>query len=245
MKKLIVYGIWFMVSLMFTVSFLPLTTYAAGATLSVSPASGTIKKGCKISIDVKLDTGGSNTDGTDAILFYDPTKMIATSIRSGTIYPDYPGNNIDAQNGKITVSGVSSAASTYSGSGTLATIDFTVPLEASSGAALVKFDFDPNDKAKTSDSNVAVFEGGDVTDVLNQVTDGNFVVSSSGGCSIGGSGGSGTVVLPTKTPVGGPEEFLPTKTPVLPQGADFQTTWAVAAAGIALTVLGAIGLALL
>src|SRR3990167_1935016 len=98
---------------------------ASGATLSLSPASGTFNQGCSFSMDVLLDTGGIPTDGTDAILFYDPTRFNVTKIRSGTIYSDYPGNTIDAQNGKISMHGLASISSAFTGQGVLASIDFT------------------------------------------------------------------------------------------------------------------------
>src|SRR5438045_1792526 len=89
--------------------FNPTSVFAAS--LSLSPAAGTFNKGCNFSIDVKLDTGGAQTDGTDAILKYDNTKLTATSISSGTIYADYPGNSIDEATGKVTTSGLASVSS--------------------------------------------------------------------------------------------------------------------------------------
>ena len=247
MRKLIAYGLWFIDKkiflaklliffLLFTIYYIPSTIYATGATLSLSPASGTFNKGCTFSLTVNLDTGGASTDGTDAILFYDPTRLTATKITSGTIYPDYPGNNIDTQQGKITVSGLSSVTSAYSGSGVLATIDFQVAPNAPAGVTQVKFDFDPTDKAKTTDSNVV--ERGTISDILNQVVDGSFTI---------GSGACGS----SKYGVGGPESsssstvkpMPPVKT--LPQSADFNTTLILGVGGSLLVILGILGLAIL
>lgn len=225
-----------------TFYFLPTTVFAAGATLSLSPSTGTFNKGCTFSLSVNLDTGNAQTDGTDAIIFYDPTRFRAQAVRSGTIYSDYPGNNIDVATGKITISGLSSVSSAFSGAGTLATIDFIVVADAPVGTSQVKFDFNAADKTKTTDSNVV--ERGTVADILNQVVDGNYTIGSGtcGVVNITGSGGVGGDIVVTKTPVGG---TVPTKEPVLPQSGDFSSTMVIAFVGSALTVLGILGLALL
>lgn len=224
-------------------SYLP-PAYAAGASLSLSPATGTFNKGCSFSLEIKVDTGGAQTDGTDAILFYDTTRFTATQIRNGTIYPDFPGNSIDPQAGKLTVSGLASVATPFVGAGTLATVDFTVTETAPAGATQIKFDFDPSNKAKTTDSNVV--ERTTVADILNQVTNANLTVGT------GSCGGSLTpTVFPTKTPIGGTGEntskkkIIPPVDEELSKTADFQTTWMVAAVGGVLTVVGILGLAFL
>lgn len=209
-------------------------TYAAGASLSISPATGTFNKGCDFTLEVKLDTGGIETDGTDAIIFYDPTRLNAKAIRSGTIYADYPGNSIDAQNGRITISGLASVSSAFVGQGTLALIEFSVLPNAPEGVTQVTFDFDPNDKAKTTDSNVV--ERGAVVDILNEVTNGNFTI------------GTGSCASTTPTPIlggRGSTETVPTKTlpKELPQSADFQTTLVLATGGMLFLILGVLGLA--
>lgn len=212
------------------------TVLAAGATLSLSPSSGTFNKGCKFSLQVRVDTGGVSTDGTDAIIIYDTSRFIADKINNGSIYPDYPGNNIDTQTGKITVSGLSSVGSAYSGAGVLATIDFTVKEDAPVGATQVKFDFSPADKAKTTDSNVV--ERSTIADVLNQVVDGNYVIGT-GTCvkQIGATGISTPSATIYITP-------YPTAEPVLTKSADFATTLALAVAGLTLVSFGIFGIAI-
>ncbi len=205
---------------------------AAGGTLSLSPATGTFNKGCNFTLDIKVDTGGAQTDGTDAILVYDPTRFTAKTIRSGTIYTDYPGNAIDATAGRITVSGLSSVASAFSGSGTLASVDFVVVDNAPEGASQIKFDFDPNDKAKTTDSNVV--ERGTVVDILNSVTDGSYTVGT-GSCTSTGKGGlidsSSSAVVATPTPQ------------ALAKSGDTENLMVLVASGLALTLFGVLGLA--
>lgn len=218
---------------------------AAGATLSLSPANGTFNRGCSFSVDVVLDTGGTNTDGTDSIIFYDPTRLLTTvtDIKNGTIYSDYPGNVVDSSAGKMNISGMSSISSGFSGAGVLATINFKVPDNAPTGAFQLKFDFDPTDKAKTSDSNVA--ERGTVTDVLNQVNDGSYTIGtgSCGGTTIvspmPGKGGPVSTSSAITPPSKSPPQFPP-KAP----GAS-AATLIVAAVGGVLTILGLLGLVLL
>lgn len=231
---------------LFAVSFLLLASPATAlaSTLALDPASGTFNQGCNFSLNVIVDTQGTQTDGTDAILIYDASRFTAQTITSGTIYPDFPGNNIDAASGKITISGLASVSTPFTGKGTLATINFQVLPTAPAGATQVTFDFDPNDKAKTIDSNVV--ERGTVVDTLNSVVNGNYVIGTTA-C------GTGATPRPTLLPrtggaAGGPSTpsattFIPVKT--LPEGGTPQLTSAIAIIGGILTVLGILGLALL
>ncbi len=220
--------------LLFTFNFLLLTpSMVLAATLSLSPSTGNFNRGCTGSLVVELDAAGTQTDGSDAILKYDPSRINASSITSGTIYPDYPGNNIDSQTGKITISGLASVQQAFSGKGTLATINFSVPDNAPTGATSVKFEFDPNEKAKTTDSNVV--ERGTIVDVLNSVVDGNYTVGT-GTCGKVGQGSISTGS--TSTPSAEVKKTLP------PAGTE-TFTYTVAILGSVLTILGFLGLVLL
>lgn len=237
-RSILAVGVWLAV--------LPATALAS--TLGLDPATGTFNRSCNFSINVLLDTQGTQTDGTDAIIIYDPTRFTAQNIVNGTIYPDFPGNNIDSATGKITISGLASVTTAFTGKGTLATINFTVKDTAPTGSTQMTFEFDPNDKAKTSDSNVV--ERGTIADTLNSVQNGNYVIGT-GTCGSqvtptsppGGTfipGGRGTVIVPQATPSA---TFVPVKT--LPQGGTQEFTLMVAIVGSVLTVLGILGLALL
>ncbi len=151
-------------------------TSSQKATLSLDPSDGTLNRGCNFSLNVNVDTGGAQTDGTDAILLYDPSKLTATSIANGTIYADYPADDIDSKNGKITISGLASVSTPVSGKSTFATVNFTIPASAADGATQVTFDFDPNNKAKSTDSNVV--QRGTVVDVLNSVVNGKYTIGT-------------------------------------------------------------------
>ncbi|MBI2020255.1 hypothetical protein HYS94_02435 [Candidatus Daviesbacteria bacterium] len=232
MKQIIV-----IIIIIFITVILTPAAFAQQATLVLSPASGTFNKGCNFSLNIDLNTGGAQTDGTDAIILYDTSRFTATSIQSGTIYPDYPGNNIDEANGRITVSGLASVSTPFTGQGTLATLNFTVKDTAPTGAVQVRFDFDPNDKAKTTDSNVV--QRGTVADILSSVTNGNYTIGS------GACGGQGQTGLTPPPPGGTPSASLqPKPTPLPPAGTE-TFTFTLAIVGSILTILGILGLALL
>lgn len=167
---------------------------AMAATLSFDPASGVINKGCEISIKINLDTQGVQTDGSDVIVLYTPAQLSTTTsqIVNGTVYPEYPGNSVDAQGGKVSISGISSVSSPFSGSGTFATVKFNVASTLAENTKVnLNFDFDPNDKTKTTDTNVV--ERGTIADVLSSVTNGSYTVGSgscAGGITSGGTSGS-------------------------------------------------------
>lgn len=221
--------------------------YAGAASLSLSPSSGTFNKSCTFSLDLVLDTGGAETDGTDSILLFDPTRVNVTSIRSGTIYNDYPGNNFDNQTGKVTVSGLASVSQAYKGKGTLATVDFTVVDSAPAGATQIKFDFDANNKEKTTDSNV-VERGTSSADALNQVTNGSYVIGS-GTCGASSPDATKVGTGSGQLARGAAGDIIavgtPTPRPTLPPSGDFSSTIILTIIGGSLTLLGILGILIL
>lgn len=244
MKKITVIIIIIFITIILT----PLA-FAQSATLSLSPSSGTFNKGCNFSLEIKLGTGGAQTDGTDAILSYDASRFTATSITPNTsTYPDFPGNSIDDAGGKIIISGIASVSGSFSGSGTLATINFSVKDTAQTGATQIKFDFDPNDRTKTTDSNVV--ERGTVADILTSVVNGNYVIGE-GTCAGSGSSSSTTTTIIVQGGDASGSAKIPVKN--LDQLVDGQgkgagsteLTFTLAIIGSALVILGVLGLALL
>ena len=226
------------------------------ATLSLSPSSGTFNKSCPFSLEIIVDTQDAETDGTDAILIYDSTRFTANSnsITQGTIYAAYPGNNICENDnnlspgiGKVTISGLASVSSAFSGKGTLAKITFTVKESAPTGATQVKFDFDINDKSKTTDSNVV--QRGTIADVLNSVVNGNYTIGT--GTCVSSSATPGTGAKGAVGP--GSAATLSAQPKTIDQFVDQtgkgpgtpELTFTLAILGSVLTVLGILGLALL
>lgn len=235
MKK-IVYKLFSIVTLAVLGLMFPSLSFAA--TLTLSPASGTFNRGCSYAVDIVLDTGGVQTDGTDAILFYQPAALTATSVTSGTIYADYPGNAIDPATGKITVSGLASVTQAFSGKGTLATINFSVPQSAALGQTQVTFDYDPNNPQKTTDSNVV--ERDSIQDVLAPPIGNGAYTIGTGSCtglSTTPDSGIGSPVMPT------PAGNIPYKT--LPNSGIEGPTLIFGVVGGLLVVIGMIGFALL
>lgn len=223
--------------LAFSFLLLALPGNISASTLSLSPSSGTFNQGCNFSLDVVVDTQGIQSDGTDAIVMYDASRFSALTITNGTIYPDFPGNNIDAASGKITISGLASVSTPFTGKGNLAKINFKVVDSAPAGAAQVTFDFDPTNKGKTTDSNVVQRET--VVDTLNSVVNGSFVI----GTGVCGTVPRGAVTYATPSATQPPPVYIPRKE--LPEGGTAEFTSMLAIMGGVLTVLGILGLALL
>jgi len=202
-NKISAFIIWSGLLLAFLVT--PISAYAAS--LSMNPSSGVINKGCDFTVKIELDTQGVQTDGTDVIVIYSPAQLSITTadITNGTVYPQYPGNSVDSTGGKISISGISEISGPFTGTGTFATMKFRVSDTAAVNSPIsLKFDFDANNKTKTTDTNV--IERGTIADVLNAVTDGNYTVG--GGTCAGGNGiSSGT--NGTLTGVNGQGQVLP------------------------------------
>lgn len=158
----------------------PVAESSHKASLSLDLSSGATNRGCSFSVSVNLDTDGGRTDGTDAILLYDPSKLTATSIVDGHIYADYPADEIDSKNGKVIITGLAQVSSPFSSKGVLATINFKVKDAAPVGATQINFDFDPNNKTKHADSNVV--ENETVRDILDSVGNGSYTIGT-GACT--------------------------------------------------------------
>lgn len=229
--------------LSFAICVLSFTSPAFASTLSFSPATGTFNRNCPFALDILLDTKGVATDGTDAWFNFDASKFSAVSIDTqGKLYPEYPGNEINNDAGKIKVSGLASQTAPYSGSGKLATINFTVKETASTGVTQTTFDFDPNNKGLTNDSNVV--EHGTTHETLDSVTNGSYTIGT-GSCSstpVPPAQGAGALGAPTggATPSA---TFIPLKT--LPPAGSEKITYMFAIIGLSLTILGILGLVLL
>lgn len=237
----------------------------ASASLALSPSSANPNKSCGFTVDVNLDTGGQATAGTDVILKFDPSQFNVNSIdTAGKVYSDYPSHSSDNTNGTINISGLASVDTPFSGTGKFATVNFTVNPSASTGIVTqVKFDFDPNNRQKTTDSNVV--QSGTVEDILGSVTDGVYTIgsnpcssSSAAPTSAPPPGGGGTIIYVTPPPAGGGTTIIGTsKGGVQATGTAQQaylnqpppgsatTTIILAVAGSFFVIAGILGLALL
>lgn len=250
----------------FILSF-PAEALAQTTSLEIDPASGPFNKGCSFTLNVQLKTGGAATEGVDAIIIYDQARLTADSIKKGTLFTEYPISNIDSSTGRIAISAIASVGSPFTGSGVFASINFTVPSTAPTGTTQVNLDFDPNNKAKTTDSNVSGVQGGVVVDMLDSVLNGSFTIGT-GSCSAQASpapgsgttpgpgtipgpgyavapvpGGQGAGYVSTPSAYNPPTTYIPVKT--LPDGGTKEFTFTLAIVGGVLTILGILGLALL
>ena len=162
------------------------SVFATDASFSLSPASGTYQVGTAFNVNINLNTGGNETSGSDAILLYEPEKIEAKGITAGTIYSSYPVKTINSTAGKISISGITSdAASSFSGEGTFATINFR-PL--SSGTTTIRFNFTQDEP---TDSNVAK-KGTQGEDILASVSNATYTLTGTTATPTPGTGGAPT-----------------------------------------------------
>lgn len=140
----------------------------AGSTLSLNASKTSLKVGESITVAINVSSSVA-TDGMDVILSYDPKLLSVTlgpgkiPVAVGTIYNDYPLNQVDEGVGRIAVSGITSQVGGIVARGTVGAVTFTAK---ASGKAKVAFDFTPG---STTDSNI--IETKTAQDVLGSVTD--------------------------------------------------------------------------
>lgn len=226
----------------------------SASTLSLSPANGSYARGCTFQVQILLDTQGVTTDGTDAYIRFNPQVLTPSqvAVNPGSLYSTYP-TTVDAASGKIDVSGIADVSTPYSGSGTFATLSFQVNPNAPVAPFTISFDYDQQDTAKLSDSNV--IDRSNQSDTLASVTNGQYNVSSSGGCGVtGGTSGGSTGTSGTGTGTGGPgavgaasgsAQLNPTPIPYtsqLPNSGALENTLVLAFAGTIFVLIGAVGL---
>lgn len=228
---------------------------AQSASLSMDPNTGTFNRGCPVALNVNIDTGGADTDGVDAYILYDTSRLTALSVTKGTAYSEIPGSSIDASAGKVTLSGIADFSKPFKGKGTIATISFNVKENAPTGLTQVNFDFSPGN---TSDSNVA--QTTSATDILGSVVNGSYTIGTSP-CSANSPDatktgvGTGVGVVGRGQPFGSTpsgqaadQSFLKPQPPVqkqLPPAGSEKLTFMLAIIGTTLTILGIMGLSIL
>ncbi len=162
-------------------SFLPKASSEDEATLVLEPSIQRVDKGCEVSLNINVTTGFFLTNGTDAVLKYNPEIVTVQSVENGMVYPSYPGNSIDNVKGVVRITGLASPTNPISGSGKLASVKLKINPQTQEQIATISFDFDPNDTFKTSDSNIV--ENSTISDVLNSVTNAQINIGSGNSCS--------------------------------------------------------------
>lgn len=159
----------------------------AAASLSFSPASQAVTVNNAFDASVVLNTGGSDSDGVDAIVKYDGNKLEVVSATLGDLF----ANKLVADTstaGQITFRATTPGETYYNGTGTFATINFKPIAE---GTANVYFDFTAG---STTDSNVAYLG----EDILGSVSNASYSVGQAAQASpaVGGNGTSTSSSVP-------------------------------------------------
>ena len=140
----------------------------ASSTLSLNASKTSLKVGESVTVAINVSAVVA-TDGMDVILSYDPKLLSVTlglgkiPVAVGTIYSDYPLNQVDEGAGRIAVSGITSQAGGIIARGMVGAVTFTAKAP---GKAKIAFDFTPG---STTDSNV--IETKTAQDILGSVTD--------------------------------------------------------------------------
>lgn len=183
-------------------SFLPQAN-SDNASLALSPTTQTTAPGCELNFDILLNTADYETDGTDAILKFDPSVLTITAIQKGEIYPMYPGNTVDNNSGKAVISGLATPSNPFKGSGKLATITVKVKPEISTSEAVINFDFDPNNPYKTNDSNI--IEKSTIAELLREVTNATINIDSHVACDGQPHPTSSPSITPSMIPISQPD----------------------------------------
>lgn len=240
MKKSIAVVIF---GLFITLTLLPYANAANAAVLKFSPTSKTVNAGDTFDIQVMVDAGTDEVSGTDAYILYDSSILQAQSVSEGTYFPYVTK---DIADGKVSVWGVvTDAATSRTGSGTLATITFKA---TQSGSATLQYycDLNASDTSKIvkndiNATNIIVCSNNDRASitVTSSTTGGGTTPTPTGGS------GSGTGATPTPTGTGSSSTGGATSTPVpteLPRTGGASNLGVFAVTGTVLFVFGALAL---
>lgn len=91
----------------------PEKAYASGsATFSITPDNGYVVEGQQFSLDVLIDTAGTEVVQARAVITFDPTKVRLTNAgRNNSLFAQFPtdGQSTDNTNGVVMVTGFSQA----------------------------------------------------------------------------------------------------------------------------------------
>lgn len=185
------------------VTALPYGAWAA--TLSLSPSTGSFTAGNIFSVQIVLDTQGSLVQGVDVqYLNYNPALLevqdenasaAGVQILPGTLMSNTQINTVDTTQGRISFSQVTTGNTSFTGSGTLATVRFRALAQ---GNAAATFNFTPG---STADTNVA----SNGVDVLSAVTNGSYTLTA-----VVTPPPPSPTPTPTPTPTPPPSGTLPT-----------------------------------
>ena len=195
--------------LLWGMGFLVVNVAWAAGSITLSPDTGS---GSQFNVQVEINTGGDPTIETDLILRYDPSILQVSNVVFGSLYPENV-HTIDSVSGTLSTFSyfsTSEVGDNFSGSGVLATVEFT---GLNSGTSSVTVSCTP---AATNDSNI--LREGTAQDILDcqQIVNGSYVVTAATSLTPG----AGLTVTPTATATPtlvteiGNGNLSPTPTPV-------------------------------
>jgi hypothetical protein len=76
----------------------------APAYFNLTPATATLKKGEKLTLSVRLASGGYQVDAVDAVIAFDPLVLKVETVTPGKIFGQYPVKKIDNKTGVVQLS---------------------------------------------------------------------------------------------------------------------------------------------
>lgn len=116
-----------------------------------------------IPVSVMIDTAGHIVDGVDLIVRFDPKilEATATGLIKGKILDEYPLVSLDAKQGLISISGISSLKTGFAGTGQFAALNLKARVP---GVTSLTIDFK---EGSTTDSNLV--ETSTSQDILQQI----------------------------------------------------------------------------
>lgn len=106
------------------------------ANFTLIPATATVKKGEKLTLSLRLNSGQYSIDAADAVLSFDPKVFKAEKLTPGKLFGQYPVKRIDNKLGEVQLSGAGEikegAVSAFSGEDEYGTLVLTALASSSS-----------------------------------------------------------------------------------------------------------------
>ena len=130
--------------------------------ITLSSAKSEYKVGEQIVVDINISSA-KQVDGADLIITYDPKMLTAKPATPGTIFSDYPQNTVDANLGKVSISGITAQPGGVVPDGEFGKVTFVAK---AAGTTKIAFDFTAG---QTGDTNVS--ETGTGKDILEEVSE--------------------------------------------------------------------------
>lgn len=123
-------------------------------TITLTSTSNNLKLGESVKVNINVSSE-KMVDGVDVIVFYDPNLLMVEEntaakkpVTPGSMFTDYPVNEVDQVKGRIGFSGIGSETKGIVAKGVMGTVNFKAK---AAGKAVITVDFK---KKSTVDSNI-------------------------------------------------------------------------------------------